>query len=311
MKRAKRNLTWAIGLNLLIAGSQLIGALVANSRAVLSDAIHNLSDVVALVVSLVAIHAAARKYTERASFGYRRAEVLAGLLNATAIGGIGLFIFTESIMVLFQGQFEEVDTTLVIWLSSVAVVANFGSVFLLHRAETNSNMRSAILHLMGDGLFSLAVLLGALAMQQWGWYWLDDALALGISTYLVFMGVRLIVKTSGVLLNLTPREYDLEALAAAAQEVEGVANIHHVHVWALAEEEVHFQAHADLERDMPLSEANKVMKKLEHHLRTRFHLDHITLQMEYGYDDDKSLVVQDPVPEPASIHTHAEKRSKK
>ena len=312
MTRQKRNLILAIGLNLIIAVSQMIGALIANSRAVFSDALHNMSDVAALVISLIALHAAARKYTPRASFGYRRAEVLAGLLNSTAIGGIGLFIFSESIVSLVEGQFEVVDAQLVIWLSSIAVLANFGSVFLLHQAETNSNMRAAILHLMADGMFSAAVLLGALAMQQFGWYWLDDVLALGISTYLVFMGARLINKTSGILLNLTPREYEMEALAEAAREVKGIANIHHIHVWALAEDEVHFQAHADLEKDMPLSEANKIMQELEHHLRERFHLDHIILQMEYGVNDDKSLIVQDPFPEPSDLHnTGSEKRKRK
>ena len=149
-------------------------------------------------------------------------------------------------------------------------------------------------------------------VKQFGWYWLDDVLALGISTYLVIMGARLIYKTSGILLNLTPREYEMEALAEAAREVKGIANIHHIHVWALAEDEVHFQAHADLEKDMPLSEANKIMQELEHHLRERFHIDHVILQMEYGVSDDKSLIVQDPFPEPSDLHnTGSEKRKRK
>jgi cobalt-zinc-cadmium efflux system protein len=300
----RQSLIAAIALNLIITLSQMVGAYVANSRAVFSDALHNLSDVAALVVSLVALNAAARRYTARASFGYRRAEVLAGLINATTIGGIGLFISIESIQNLWSGRAEVIDAQLVIWLSAIAIAANFGSVLLLRRQEGNANLRSATLHLLGDGLFSVAVLLGALAMRFKGWFWLDDVLSLAISAYLVAMGIRLIAKTSAVLLHLTPQEYALVDLAHAAQEVEGVANIHHIHVWRLAEEEVHFQAHVDLEEDVPLSEANRICQRLEQHLKQRFHLDHVILQPEFGVDDDKSLVVQDPIPEPSALHRH-------
>jgi cobalt-zinc-cadmium efflux system protein len=300
----RQSLIAAIVLNLIITVSQMVGAFVANSRAVFSDALHNLSDVAALVVSLVALNAATRRYTARASFGYRRAEVLAGLINATAIGGMGLFISFESIQNLAAGQFEVIDATLVVWLSAIAIAANFGSVLLLRRQEGNANLRSATLHLLGDGLFSVAVLLGALAMHFKGWYWLDDVLSLAISAYLVAMGVKLIIKTSAVLLHLTPQEYALEELAQAAKEVPGVANIHHIHVWRLAEEEVHFQAHTDLTADVPLSQANAICQQLEQHLKARFHLDHVILQPEFGVDDDKSLVVQDPVPEPSAMHRH-------
>ena len=287
-----RKLLFTIFLNIVITVSQVIGGFISGSLSLLSDALHNLSDVISLVISYVASKLSRKSASLQKTFGYKRAEILAAFVNASTLVIVAVFLIIEAVERFRDPQ--EIESNIVIWLSLVAIFANGFSVLLIRKdADRNMNMKSAYLHLFTDMMASVAVLIGGLLMKFYEIYWVDSALTLAIAIYLIFMGYDLLKRSFNVLMLFTPDDIPIKEIVLAVQELPEVKNVHHVHVWQLNEEETHLEAHIDFNEDILLSQFDDILIKIEELLHHKFQINHINIQPEFGKCDAKDVIVQD------------------
>lgn len=287
-----RNLLISILLNIIITIAQVIGGLLSGSLALLSDALHNFSDVISLIVSYVAEKLSKRKASLHKTFGYKRAEILAAFINASTLIIVAILLIIEAIK-RFQNP-QEIESDLVIWLSFIAILGNGFSVLLLKKdSKSNMNMRSAYLHLLTDMMASVAVLIGGLLMKFYQLFWVDSALTFIIAVYLIYMGFDLLKASTKVLMLFTPDSIPIDEIVKEINAIDDISNVHHIHVWQLNEDETHFEAHVDFEKNITLTEFDVILSKIEALLFNKFEINHINIQPEFGKDDVKDVIVQD------------------
>ncbi len=287
-----RNLLISILLNVAITISQVIGGIISGSLALLSDALHNFSDVLSLIISYVATRLGRKRASSRKTFGYKRAEIMAAFVNAATLIVIALLLMKEAIERLFEPQ--QIESNLVIWLALLGIVANGFSVLLLKKdAKENMNMRSAYLHLLTDMMASIAVLIGGVLMKFYQIYWVDALLTLLIGIYLIYMGYDLLKESTKVLMLFTPKSIVIQEIVESICTIEPVKNVHHVHIWQLNEEEVHMEAHVDFKEDIKLSEFDAILEKIEEHVYQKHGINHVNIQPEFDKCDSKNIIVQD------------------
>ena len=287
-----KKLLISIILNVVITVTQIIGGLISGSLALLSDALHNFSDVLSLVVSYFANRLAKKKSTTNKTFGYKRAEIIAAFVNASSLLVIALLLIKEGIARFLNP--EPVGSNLVIILSIVAILGNGFSVLLLQKeAGRNMNMKSAYLHLLTDMLASVAVLIGGLVMKYFSWYWIDPLLTIIIALYLVYMGYDLLKESTRVLMLFTPKSVVVEDIVKHISKIDGIKNVHHVHIWQLNEDEVHLEAHIDFINDIRLSTFDAILIEIEELVYHNFGINHVNIQPEFGKCDPKTVIVED------------------
>ena len=287
-----RDLLIAIVLNVSITLAQVVGGIISGSLALLSDALHNFTDVISLIISYVANRLSRREASTRRTFGYKRAEIIAAFINAASLLVIAIYLVYEAVVRFIHPK--PISAGLVIWLALLAIVANGVSVFLLQKGkEKNMNIHSAYLHMFSDMMASVAVLLGGILMRYFGWFWVDSLLTILIAIYLVVVGYDLLNKSFKVLMLFTPDDVDLNALRASISQHPDIGNVHHIHIWQLNEYEVHLEAHIDFNRDITLSEFDSILEEIEHILHVDYGVNHVNIQPEYHKDDNKEIIVQD------------------
>lgn len=287
-----KKLLFTIVLNILITISQVIGGLISGSLALLSDALHNFSDVLTLLISYIADKYSKKEASIRRTFGYKRAEIIAAFINSATLIIVAFYLVYEAIKRFIKPQ--EIESYLVIWLALIAIIANGLSVLLLKKeSKENMNMRSAYLHLLTDMSASVAVLVGGLLMKYYQWFWVDSTLTILIAIYLLFMGYDLLKSSFKVLMLFTPDELNLEIINESISKFPEIKNVHHIHIWQLNEEEIHMEAHIDFHDDITLSEFDLVLNKIEEKLFHDFRINHVNIQPEFQKDDPKDIVVQD------------------
>ena len=287
-----RNLLISIILNIGITLAQIIGGLLSGSLALLSDALHNFSDVLSLVISYGASRLGQRKASSLKTFGYKRAEILAAFINAATLMVVAIILMKEAVERLMNPQ--EIESNLVIWLALIAIVGNGFSVLLLKKdADHNMNMKSAYLHLLTDMMASVAVLIGGILMKYFQVYWVDAILTMIISIYLIYMGYDLLKESTKVLMLFTPKSVVIQEIVESICTIDQVKNVHHVHIWQLNEEEVHMEAHIDFKNDIRLSEFDKILDEIEEHVYHKHGINHVNIQPEFDKCDSKSVIVQD------------------
>ena len=287
-----RNLVISILLNILITIAQVIGGILSGSLALLSDALHNFSDVLSLLISYVATLLAKKEASVNKTFGYKRAEIIAAFVNSATLILVAVILIIEALERFASPQ--EIASNLVIGLSTLGILANGFSVLLLRKdADKNMNMKSAYLHLLTDMMASVAVLIGGLLMKFFEWYWVDPFLTILIALYLIYMGYDLLRNSTRVLMLFTPDTIEVKKIVDSINELEDVKNVHHVHIWQLNEDEVHLEAHIDFDRDISLSEFDKILDRIENEVFQKFGINHVNIQPEFGKCDSKKVIVQD------------------
>ncbi len=287
-----RKLLLTIVLNIVITVSQVIGGLISGSLSLLSDALHNFSDVTSLVISYVADRYSKKEASFDKTFGYKRAEIIAAFVNAATLLVVAVYLIYEAIKRFIDPQ--EIESGLVIWLAVLGIVANGFSVLLLRKdAKENMNMRSAYIHLFTDMSASVAVLIGGLLMKYFGWFWVDSALTVLIAVYLLVVGIDLLKNSFNVLMLFTPKDIKLERISKKITTISEVKSIHHIHVWQLNEQETHLEAHMEFSKDLTLSEFDAILEKVEKILFDDFGINHVNIQPEFQKDDPKEIIVQD------------------
>ncbi|WP_340154378.1 cation diffusion facilitator family transporter [uncultured Winogradskyella sp.] len=282
----------SIFLNIVITVAQVIGGLVSGSLSLLSDALHNFSDVISLIVSYVASKLSKQKASINRTFGYKRAEILAAFINASTLIIVAVLLIIEAVKRFNNPQ--EVESNLVIWLSIIAIIGNGLSVLLLKKdSKNNINMRSAYLHLLTDMLASVAVLIGGLLMKYYQLFWVDSLLTLLIALYLIWVGYDLLKVSTKMLMLFTPDDINIKNVVRAVNKLPKVSKLHHVHIWNLSDDELHLEAHLDLSEDITTTEFNNLLLKIETILHNEFNINHVTIQPEFNKEDPKEVIVQD------------------
>jgi len=287
-----KNLVYSILLNLVITIAQIVGGIISGSLALISDALHNFSDVLSLGFSLVAHKLSRKEATEDQTFGYKRAELIAAFVNASTLIIVAFILIYGAIERFFNPKI--IESGLVIWLAILGIVVNGGSVLLLQKdAENNINMKSAYLHLLTDMMASVAVLVGGLLMKFFGWFWVDSVMTILIGIYLIVVGYDLLKTSTKMLMLFTPEEIDIKEIVEEVHKIPGAGKLHHIHVWHLNDDELHLEAHLDCTEDIKMSEFDDLLHKIEAVLFEKFHINHINIQPEFKKEDSKEIIVQD------------------
>ncbi len=283
-----KNLGIAILLNTGITLAEAIGGIISGSMALLSDAAHNFSDVISLIITWFANRLSKREATERQTFGFRRSEILAAFINSATLIIISVVIIVKAIQRLMDPSAPSAD--MMIWLAIASIIVNGLSALLLRKdSHNNMNMRTAYLHLFGDMLTSVAVLAGGLTIKYLGWFWTDSVFSLAIAVYLLWLSWKIFRSSLRIIMQFTPEEVDIKKIACEIENISGVKNIHHVHVWQINDRELMFEAHVDMSEDIKVSAFEEVLIEIRAILRENG-ITHSTIQPEYSVDDRKQII---------------------
>ncbi len=283
-----KNLGITIALNVFITVAEAIGGFITGSIALLSDATHNLSDVISLLVSYFANKLSKRKATENSTFGFKRSEIFAAFLNSTTLIVLAIFILVEAVKRLINPA--PISADWVIYLALLSILVNGASVlFIKSDAEKNINMKSAYLHLFSDMLTSIAVLIGGLAMKYLQWFWVDAVFSIAIAVYLLYLSWDIFKTSLKIMMQFTPDGIDIPLIVAELEKINGIKNIHHVHIWQLSEHEIMFEAHADMAIDIPITKFEEILEQIDDTLHP-FDIEHYTIQPEFSLNDNKNII---------------------
>lgn len=279
-----------LGLNFIIPVVQIIGGFMAGSIALISDATHNFSDFTAILISYIALKIGARGASLQNTFGYRRAEILAAMLNATILFAASGFIVYGAFQRL-QAP-EAVSGNIVMWIAGVGVVGNGFSAWLLHRdAQDSLNVRGAFLHMMGDMLTSIVVVINGLILIYHPWYWLDPLLSLLIVVFILKNCWGIVRESTAILMNATPGGLDIQAVQEFLHRFPDILGVHYLHAWSLGSSGVAFSCHVVVQ-DQPISRTRQLREKIADALFHEFGIDHPVLQFETEACGDGNILCE-------------------
>lgn len=265
-------------LNFVITIAEVIGGLLSGSLSLISDALHNFSDGVSVIISWIAIRLKEKDTSFRHTFGLKRAEILAALINSSVLLVITLYLFYEAALRFYDPQ--PIEGSLMTIVATVGLVANIiGTLLLARDAKTSLNIKSAYLHLLSDAVSSFGVILGGLAIIFWDAYWVDPVLTILIGLYILKESYEILQQALHVLMEGAPSDISIEDIQQAVEAEPEVQNIHHIHIWTVGENDVHLEGHVNID-DMLISESKALRSKLEQLLHEKFDIKHITLQFE-------------------------------
>jgi len=264
---------------------EVIGGLVANSLALLSDAGHVLTDLAALLLSLLAFRIGARPATSRRTYGFRRVEILSALINGVSLIVITGFILYQAIHRIFNP--EPVAGFEVLVVAFIGLVGNGLSAAFLGHTHDNLNVRGAFLHVVGDAISSVGVILSAVVIMVTGWYLIDPLISLVIALIIAQGAYRLVSDSVNILLEGTPKGLDVQQIAGVMRQVPGVLDIHDLHVWCITPEICTLSSHVLIGGE-EASQPDQILREINAHLSRQFRIEHTTLQLEsrpHGPDD--------------------------
>ena len=269
-------------VSLLVTSAYILLLVIAGIRAhslgLLSEAGHNLTDLLALLLSLVAVYLEGRPPSATKTYGWHRAGVLAALVNAGSLLAVSFLIFYEAFRRLQSP--EHVHAGTMMWVAAAGVVMNGVIALLLLRARRDVNIRSALLHEIGDTISTAAVIVGGWAILATGQYWIDSALSFGIGALILWSGFGIVRETLNILLEGTPRGIELEQVQRCICAVEGVNDVHDLHVWSIGSETAALSCHIAI-ADIPPSVSERILRDVKDRLHHEFRIDHTTIQFEH------------------------------
>lgn len=279
-------LFWVTVLNATITIAEIIGGILSGSLALLSDAIHNLSDTLAIVLSYYALKISNKEKNIHKTYGYKRAQVLAAFINSSILIVISVFLLFEAYKRFLHP--EPIESSLMIIVALIGLVANFISVYLLEKDSHKSmNIKAGYLHLIADTVSSIGVVLGGIAIKIWNVTFVDPLITVLISIYILREAWIMVKKTIDILMQ-SSANMDYQKLKKEIETVNGVVNIHHIHTWLSDEKTIYFEAHIELE-NMLISETSNIYNEIEHILKDDFGVYHITLQFETNRCENKEM----------------------
>lgn len=267
-------------LNFAITIIEVGGGLLSGSLSLISDALHNFSDGIAIIISYLALRLSQKPRTSQYTFGLKRAQIMAAVINSAVLLAVCIYLLREALDKLLHPQ--PVDGGLMLIVACFGLIANLIGTWLLHRgAKNNLNIRSAYLHLLSDAVSSVAVIIGAIAIKLFGLTWIDPLLSIVIAIYVGWESWKIIQTAIDVLMLKVPGNITLEELESKLAEVPGVCDAHHIHLWQVDDRDIHFEAHIAVD-DVLLSATAQLAGHIEQILHDDFGINHVTLQFEAG-----------------------------
>ena len=299
--KMQRVLQFSMVLTLAYVVATFYFGLRAHSLALISEAGHNVSDLLAIVLSFVAVYFQARPATDQKTFGYQRAGVLAAFVNALTLVVLSAWIAIAAIH-RFSAPVA-VQPKLMMYVAAAGVLMNGTVATLLWRFSGDVNIRSVFLHMLGDTLSTAAVIAGGAAIALTGMAWIDPALSIVIAGMILWSSVGIVRETLNILLEGTPRNLQLGAVREAMASVDGVLNVHDLHVWSLGSQAHALASHVTI-AEMPMSECGNILVCINSALRERFHITHTTIQFETTGCETTHGCAAPPELETVGAHDH-------
>jgi cobalt-zinc-cadmium efflux system protein len=288
----KGTLAWSLAGTMVLVIAEFLGSYWGRSIALSSDAVHNLTDLPPMILSLLALRWAELPPTTEKTYGFSRAGILSAFVNALLLGLAALYILYESWLRLWQPV--AVQTEWMIGIALLALAINGGITLALVRGRRDLNLRSILIHNFGDALSNVAILAGALAMRFTGAAWVDPALGLGIGALVLWSSGGILRESTHVLLEGLPRGLRLEDVAHAILRVPGVTEVHDVHIWTLGTDLNALSCHVRIP-DMHMDESQKILAAINELLAREFHITHSTVQFERAGLRQTELLMPEPV----------------
>jgi cobalt-zinc-cadmium efflux system protein len=286
-------LAGAVAATLLLVVAELVGGYLGHSISLISDALHNLSDIPTMLISWIALHWAARPADHERTYGYQRAGILAAFTNGILLVLVSLGLFYEA----FQRFLHPVAVheSWMIGVSILALAINGGITLALVRSRRDLNLRSILIHNFGDAISNVAILAGAFAIRMTGAQWLDSLLGVMIAALVLWSTKSLLQESGNILLEGLPRGIRLETVARSILKVKGIQEVHDIHVWTIGTDMVALSCHVRIP-DMHMDESEKILQAVCAAVETDFHITHITVQFERaGLPQEASYIMPRPV----------------
>ena len=271
-----RRLGWAIAINMVLTLAQVIGGIISGSLALIADALHNFSDAASLLIAWVARRIGRQPPDLFKTFGYKRAEVIAALINLVTLVIIGLYLIYEALWRIYEPSI--IEGWIVVIVASIALVIDIATAILTHSMSKNSmNIRAAFLHNVSDALASLGVVIAGSLIILYDWYWTDTALTLLIAAYVLYQAATMLPETIHILMQGAPPNIAIDDVIKTMENIKGVTNAHHVHLWQLDEHNNALEAHIVI---ADFSETEQIKMALKAELEKHFEIVHSTLEFE-------------------------------
>ena len=279
-KSGDRRVSIAIWANGILTVAQIVGGIIAGSLALIADALHNFSDMVSLVIAFGARKISRRPADARMTFGYGRIEIVAALINYTTLIVIGLYLIYEGGMRFIDPP--EVKGWWVVWLGGIALVVDTATALLTYSMQKGSvNIRALFVHNLSDALASVAVIVGGALILLYDIRWVDPAITIGIAVYILYLAFSEIGGTIRTLMLGSPPGIDTDAVIAAVAEVDGVADVHHVHFWQMEEHQAALDTHVVIEK-AAWGRLEQIKRAIKDVLEGQFGIRHSTLEFEHS-----------------------------
>jgi cobalt-zinc-cadmium efflux system protein len=286
-------LAGSMAVTLLLVAIELAGGIFSGSIALISDAIHNLSDVPSLAISWLGLRWASRPADTKRTYGYQRAGILAAFTNSILLVIVAGFLFYEAWERVAHPA--SVNEAVMIWISLAALAINAGITLSVMRGRHDLNLRTVFIHNLGDALSNVAILVGAVAMRATGARWIDPLLGAGIGAMVLWSSIGVLREASHILLEGSPRDIELPKVARAILAVPGVQEVHDIHVWTLGTDMNALSCHVRIP-DMHMEESERVLAEIRRRLADDFHISHTTVQLERaGLPSDAGLYMPEPI----------------
>ena len=272
----EKRLWWAVGANMLLTVAQVIGGFISGSLSLVADALHNFSDAASLLIALIAIRIGRKPPDKFKTFGYKRAETIAALINLVTLVIIGLYLCYEAIMRFIAP--EPIAGWIIVIVAGIALIIDvFTALLTYSQSKTSMNIKAAFLHNVTDALASVGVIIAGTLIILYGWIWVDAAMTLLIAGYVLYQGFTTLPKVIHLLMEGTPEHIDIKEVIGALEEQKGVQNAHHVHIWQLDEQRNALEAHIVISNEADMDAIKVGIKSMLH---DEFHIDHSTLEFE-------------------------------
>jgi len=271
-----RRLGIAIAINLLLTLAQVIGGIISGSLSLIADALHNFSDAASLLIAWVARKIGRQPADHFRSFGYKRAEVIATLINLVTLVLVGLYLIYEALWRIYEPQI--IEGWMVVIVAAIALVIDLATAILTFTMSKHSmNIRAAFLHNVSDAMASVGVIVAGTLILLYEWYWSDTLLTLLIAGYVLYQAATMLPKTIHILMQGTPEDIVIDDVVTVMQQVKNVINVHHLHIWQLDEYQNALEAHVVLS---DYSHLDEVKNELKTGLAQQFSIEHSTLEFE-------------------------------
>lgn len=286
--RLSKKFLWVTLFNLIITLVEFIGGIVSGSLALLSDAVHNLGDVGAILLSFFAHIVGQKSKNNRKTFGYKRAEILAAFTNAIILIVISGFLIVEAIR-RFSNPVT-IGGNVMLIVAVVGLLGNFVSMLAMHSdSKHNLNVKSTFLHMLSDAVSSVGVIVAAVVIKIWDVNWLDPAITIFVALIVLKEAIRIVIESINILMESNP-DIDLDEVKQTVLAVGEIKNIHHVHIWRFSGEQIMMDAHINVDPKMSVTELETIYDKVAQQLYNEFTINHVTLQAECRRGADEKMI---------------------